>query len=114
MARKVIYQLVDDIDSTSLAEGEGETVQFALDGTDYEIDLSDSNAKKLRDALADYVSAARTVAKTRKTKSAGSAASRPKRDLAAIRAWARAEGHKISDRGRIPGSIIEDFEASNS
>ena len=51
MARKIIYQLVDDIDSTSLAEGEGETVQFALDGTDYEIDLSDENAKKLRDAL---------------------------------------------------------------
>lgn len=114
MARKIIYQLVDDIDSTSLAEGEGETVQFALDGTDYEIDLSDENAKKLRDALTDYVSAARTVAKARKTKSTGTAANRPKRDLAAIRAWARAEGHKISDRGRIPGSIIEDFEAANS
>ena len=114
MARKVIYQLVDDIDSSSLDEGEGETVQFALDGTDYEIDLSDANAKKLRDALADYVSAARTVAKTRKNKSTGSNSSRPKRDLAAIRAWARAEGHKISDRGRIPGSIIEDFEAANS
>ncbi|MBS3179542.1 MULTISPECIES: histone-like nucleoid-structuring protein Lsr2 [unclassified Pseudoclavibacter] len=114
MARKVIYQLVDDIDSSSLAEGEGETVQFALDGTDYEIDLSDENAKKLRDALADYVSAARTVAKSRKSKSAGSTSNRPKKDLAAIRAWARAEGHKISDRGRIPGSIIEDYEAANA
>ena len=47
MAQKVQVILVDDIDG-----GEAdETVSFSLDGVSYEIDLSESNATELRDAL---------------------------------------------------------------
>ncbi len=53
MARKVVTTLVDDIDGTQIEEGQGETVPFALDGVNYEIDLSDDNAAKLRTALED-------------------------------------------------------------
>lgn len=40
MAQRVLTQLVDDIDGTELEDGQGETVTFALDGSNYEIDLS--------------------------------------------------------------------------
>ncbi|WP_294981886.1 Lsr2 family protein, partial [uncultured Microbacterium sp.] len=61
MARKIVHQLVDDLDGTVLEVGDGETVLFSLDGTAYEIDLTTDNAAALRDALAPYVAAARSV-----------------------------------------------------
>lgn len=61
MARKVQILLEDDLDG-SVAD---ETVSFALDGTSYEIDLSKPNALRLREALAPYVAAGRTVAARR-------------------------------------------------
>src|ERR687893_236585 len=48
VAQQTIVMFVDDLDSS---EASG-TVDFALDGRSYEIDLSDENAAKLRDALA--------------------------------------------------------------
>src|SRR4030088_2806619 len=55
MARKTIVTLVDDLDGSKASE----TVQFALDGVAYQIDLSSLNASKLRDELAEYVARAR-------------------------------------------------------
>ena len=43
MARRIVHQLVDDVDGTVLEVGEGETVLFSLDGVAYEIDVSDEN-----------------------------------------------------------------------
>jgi Lsr2 len=51
MAQKVQTLFIDDLDG-SAAEG---TVRFALDGTEYEIDLNAEHAQQLRDALAAYV-----------------------------------------------------------
>ena len=105
MARKVQYLLVDDLDG---GEAE-ETVSFALDGTSYEIDLSKKNAKVLRDALATYVASARRAGGRRGRSRGGRGAGRTS-DTAAIREWARSQGMKISDRGRIPADIIEKYE----
>lgn len=105
MARKVQYLLVDDLDG---GEAE-ETVSFALDGTSYEIDLSKKNAKALRDALATYVASARRAGGRRGRGRGGRGAGRAS-DTAAIRDWARSQGMKISDRGRIPADIIEKYE----
>ena len=56
MARKVQVLLVDDLDG-----GEAdETLSFSLDGATYEIDLSSTNAKKLRDSLQPFVDHARS------------------------------------------------------
>jgi hypothetical protein len=117
MARRIVHQLVDDLDGTVLEAGEGETVLFSLDGIAYEIDLTDANAAALRDALQPYVAAARSIS----SRSGGSrgVGSRPRRpsnqqDLGAIRQWARDNGHQVSDRGRIPASVIEAFEAAQS
>lgn len=51
MAKTVIVKLTDDIDGGDADE----TIQFALDGRSYEVDLSAANATKLRDALKPYM-----------------------------------------------------------
>lgn len=115
MARKVVYQLVDDLDGVALAEGEGETVFFSIDGNDFEIDLSNDHARLFRAATKKYVDAARVASKRRRAtgtrRTAASTGSASKRDLPAIRAWAAANGHKVSERGRIPNSVLEAYDA---
>lgn len=115
MARKVVYQIVDDLDGKELAPGQGETVKFGLDGVEYEIDLGSENAEALRESLAAYVKVARRVGgrQSRGTR-VNLPSSGPKRDLAAIRKWARANGYEVADRGRIPGEIIEAYEGSKA
>jgi len=112
MARKIVHQLVDDIDGTVLEPGEGQTVLFSLEGIGYEIDLTDANADALRAALAPYVSAARAVTGARGRRSAGKPAG-GRRDLPAVRAWARDNGHTVSDRGRVPASVLDAYDAAH-
>ena len=107
MAQKVHIPLEDDLDGGDATE----TVSFGLDGRSYEIDLNDKNAAKLRDALAPYVAAGR--------RSGGSRATAAKRrtqmgtSAREIRDWARSNGHKVPDRGRIPSDVREAFEAAH-
>lgn len=107
MARKVITTYIDDIDGS---EAEG-PVAFSYNGRSYEIDLSTDNKQKLEEALAPFISAARTTAGTRRVSSGAAAASR--QDLAAIREWAKANNIQVSDRGRIAASVIEAYDAAN-
>lgn len=112
MARRIVHQLVDDIDGAVLAEGTGETVHFSLDGTAYEIDLSTEHARQLRESLAGYISAGRR----RSTAAAGSPRKRASRtpDAARIRAWAAENGHPVSERGRIPAPVLEAYNAAHA
>ncbi|MEU5012756.1 Lsr2 family protein [Streptomyces sp. NPDC021749] len=111
MAQKVQVLLVDDLDG-----GEAhETVTFALDGKAYEIDLSDSNAEKLRESLADFVKAGRrTGGRSGGRGKARTAASAGSQDTAKIRAWAKENGYNVNDRGRVPAEIREAFEKANA
>lgn len=116
MARRIVHQLVDDLDGSVLEIGEGETVLFSLDGIAYEIDLTEQNAAALRDALAPYIGAARSV--STRAASSGNGGGRPRRrtgqqDYTAIRAWAKENGHSVSERGRIPASVLEAYEAAH-
>jgi len=116
MARKTTIVLEDDLTGQVLEEGHGETVAFALDGQSYEIDLSGDNVGQLRADLGRYVDAARKVstsrsgASGRRTTGGGSSVS-GRRDTGAIRAWARENGHEVSERGRIPSSVVEAYDA---
>ena len=113
MARKVQVILSDDLDENLSAD---ETVSFALDGTNYEIDLSDKNATKLRDILAPYVGAGSRVARGgvvvggRAARGRGGATADREQNKA-IREWAKKAGKEISDRGRIPQEIVDEFHA---
>ena len=96
MARRIVHQLVDDLDGTVMEIGSGETVLFSLDGTAYEIDLSDENATALRVALAPYTEAGRRVSSGRAAAPASAATSSGgrrragQRDLGVVREWAKA------------------------
>jgi hypothetical protein len=117
MARKVQVILSDDLDDNIPAD---ETVTFALDGTSYEIDLSEKNATEMRDALGKYVSAARKVSSRNgrasgagRSKATGGGGRMDREQAGAIRDWARKNGHEVSDRGRIPASVVEAFESAH-
>ena len=108
MAQKVQVLLVDDINGTEAAE----TVLFSLDGVSYEIDLTAANAKKMRDDLATWVGHARRSGGRKTSRRATSTAAR-RGDLSAVREWARNNGHKVSDRGRISAGILAAYDKAN-
>ncbi len=108
MARKVQVLLEDDIDGTPGAE----TVLFALDGKSYEIDLSEKNADKLREAFAPWIGAGRRVP----SPTAAEPRRRPARrseDTADIRRWAAENGIPVSTRGRISADLRARYEAAH-
>lgn len=112
MVKQIIHKLVDDLDGGDADE----TVKFALDGIQYEIDLSKKNAAKLREAFAQYVAAGSKVGRGgvvvggRAARGRGGAAADREQNKA-IRAWAKREGREISDRGRIPQEIVDEYHA---
>lgn len=109
MAQRVVVIKEDDLDGTSIAEGKGETITFALDGHTYEIDLVNKNATALRKLLQPYVDVAAKVGKATgkrgKKTSVGP-------DASAIRSWAAANKIEVSERGRIPADVKAQFEAA--
>ncbi|MRH90857.1 Lsr2 family protein [Nocardia sp. SYP-A9097] len=111
MAKKVTVTLVDDYDGESKAD---ETVFFSIDGMDYEIDLSIKNAGKLRESLEPWTEKARKVGRSKQRKvTAANGRTRPavdREESTAIREWARAQGHQVSSRGRIPAEIVEAYQ----
>jgi hypothetical protein len=112
MARKLIEQITDDLDG-SKADG---SVRFSWNDVNYEIDLSKKNAAAFAKAMKPYLEGARKVrpADRRGRRSrTGSTASRRQveSDLAAIRDWARQNGHAVADRGRIPAAVLAAYAA---
>ena len=106
MAQRVQIILEDDYDGGTAEE----TVTFALDGAEYEIDLSSKNATGLREALAPWVAHARKIGGRRKraTKAANAASTSD------IRAWALANGHDVSSRGRVSADVREAYEKAHA
>jgi nucleoid-associated protein Lsr2 len=108
MAQQIQTLFIDDIDGGA-AEG---TVRFALDGTDYEIDLSGKHGDELRSTLRKYVDHARKVGGTAR-RPAGRGGRRPSAiDTVAVRAWARENGYDIKDRGRVPADVVAKYQAA--
>jgi hypothetical protein len=112
VAQKVQTLFIDDIDG---GEADG-TVRFALDGTDYEIDLNSKHTEELRSALGKYVTHARKVGSTsrrggrgagRGTRGGGSAL-----NTTEVRNWAREQGIDIKDRGRVPADVLAKYQAA--
>jgi hypothetical protein len=109
MAQKVQTLFIDDLDGT---EAEG-SVQFGLDGTDYEIDLNAEHAGELRAALGRYVAAARRVSGTgRPPGRSGRRGASNDIDTKDIRQWAKDQGIELKDRGRVPTSVVARFRAA--
>jgi len=126
MAEKTVttVKLVDDLTGEEIASGR-KPIGFKLDGQDFSIDLTADNEKKLKAAIAD-LDKARAAVKKFADKGRPAGVSTPKssskrsgkkkggsgrNDLAAVRAWAAANGHDVAPRGRIASSVFEAYDA---
>jgi hypothetical protein len=109
MAQKIHIVLTDDLDGSEATE----TVPFSLDGTTYEIDLSDANADALRTALAPYVGHARKVSSRGARPAARKVAVAGGPTAADVRVWAKENGYTVPERGRIPGDVRSAYDAAN-
>ena len=106
MAQKVTVVLEDD-----LAGGPAEqTVRFAFEGTDYEIDLNAKNAAAFHKQLAPYLEHARRAERAQPRRGGRTAANRQR--SGDIRAWAKQHGLAVSERGRIPADVLERYHAA--
>ena len=114
MAQKTIVVRTDDFDGKELAQGEGQTINISLDGANYEIDLSDKNAQRLRDDFGKWLDKARKVSSDRGRGRVSSNSSARDFDPKAVRSWAQSEGIEVPARGRIPASLIEQFKAAGN
>jgi hypothetical protein len=106
MATKVLRSLQDDIDGSDAVE----TVRFALDGVEWEIDLSERNANRLRNSLSVFMAHGRRVGGKRERKPASS----NDIDARAIRQWAETNGIEINSRGRIPAEVVERYRSAGN
>jgi hypothetical protein len=106
MAQKIAVRLEDDLDG----DPADQTVRFGLDGAEYEIDLSTKNATAFREKLAPFTERARKAGRAPRSRPVRSASSRER--SGDIRAWAKKQGLAVSDRGRIPASVIEQYQAT--
>jgi hypothetical protein len=113
MAQRVVTLLTDDIDGDEAAE----TVRFGVDGTEFEIDLNEENASTLREALRPYIQKGRRLGGRSTASTARRAAARNTKadpaQLKAIRGWAKDQGLKVSDRGRISADIVSAYDAAH-
>lgn len=110
MAQHVTVTLVDDLDGSEADE----TVDFALDGAQYQIDLSQDNAERLREVFGEFISAARRSGRKRgpgrpRGGTGGRSATADREQNQAIREWARKNGYDISERGRIPSEVLDAY-----
>jgi nucleoid-associated protein Lsr2 len=113
MAQKVLVQLVDDLDGTS--SHDVTTVLFGLDGVSYEIDLTESNAERLRDSLADYVDSARRIGgRVKRGARPGANKSASASEAGQIREWAQDNGFELAGRGRIPSHVVEAYRQAQA
>jgi hypothetical protein len=114
VARRVVVEMVDDIDGTAFGE-DGESIHYAVDGVEYVIDLKD-DAKELRETFEYYIAHSTRVG-GRKHRSDrpdnATAGKRPRGETQKIRAWALEQGYELSSRGRIPTEVEQAFHAAH-
>ncbi len=108
MAKKVTVALEDDLDGGPAAE----TVRFGLDRSEYEIDLNKRNATAFRKQITPFIEHARRAGKGQPRRPVRTTSSRQR--SGAIRAWAKDQGISVSERGRIPASVIQQYESATS
>jgi hypothetical protein len=106
LATKITVALEDDLDGGPADE----TLRFRFGGAEYEIDLNKKNARAFRKKLAPYVEHARKAGRRPRRRAERTSAGRGR--STEIRAWAKGQGIAISDRGRIPASVVEQYDAA--
>ena len=111
MAQRTVVVRTDDFDGKELGPGEGQTISLAVDGVEYEIDLSVRNAQKLRDDLGKWVDKARRVDGTRRRGRTSSSKATRDYEPKDVRKWAKSNNVEVPARGRIPAEVIDQYKA---
>ena len=106
MAQKVTVVLEDDLTGGPAEQ----TIRFAFEGTEYEIDLNAKIAATFSGQLAPYLAHARQAGRAQPYRPGRAAASRQR--SGDIRAWAKERGLAVSERGRIPASVVDQYNAA--
>ena len=106
MAQKITVTLEDDLEGGPATE----TLQFSIGGTQYEIDLSKKNARAFRKQVAPFIEHARRAGRGRRRQPGRAQSSR--QHSSDVRAWAKDQGIAVSERGRIPASVVERYQAA--
>jgi Lsr2 len=109
VARREIVAYVSDLSGDTIESEREPTVRFALDGTEYEIDLTRAERNDLRSALAEFIAAAKPLAPSGRPVTRTRVAA----TTTTIRAWAQANGHRVPMRGAIPRAVREAYDAAN-
>lgn len=109
MAQRTIIELTDDLDGKKADE----TLTFSIDGSMYEIDLSKKNAEKLRKGLEPFIGSARKARLNAKRGTRGGRTTNSRERSQEIREWAKKRGLPVNDRGRIPATVVEQYDAAH-
>lgn len=110
MVQRVQVILAEDLDGGPADQ----IAHFGLDGRDYEIDLSEANADKLREALDPFLTAGRKAPSRPTRAGVGRSTAQRKAEIPATRRWAQDNGYMVSDRGRIPQRVQDAYHAATT
>jgi len=114
MAEIQTTTLIDDLTGKHLEPEKADRIFFAVDGRSYRIDLDQAGAEEFRNALAPYIKVASSLGTTStRGRRAARTASRGSGEQTKMREWAREQGLKVADRGRIPAEIQEQYRAAH-
>lgn len=120
MAKQVV--LIDDISGEVIDKDlGGGTLRFSIENKSYSIDLGTKNTEafykavqKFVDAADEEVDAPRSARRNTSTSTrASSGSGRSKEELANAREWLKANGHEVSDRGRIKAELLEAYDEAH-
>jgi nucleoid-associated protein Lsr2 len=89
-----------------------DTVPFSLDGTNYEVELCPKDREAIEKIFGKYTPHARR-AKVTSVPAVKVRTVIDRRNSARIRAWAASQGIQVSERGRIPESVIQKYAAAH-
>lgn len=119
VAQQIVEYLTSDLSGDEIpSDSHGGTVEFVVSGTPYAIDLTEAELDTFNEILAPYVDAAQRLTTrgapvSRTTVASSAGGRRSKEQLTAIRNWAKKNNHSVSERGRIPGAVLDAFDASH-
>lgn len=112
MAKKTIEKYFSDLSGNAI-EGNSPTLYFSFDGTSYEIDLTDDEKSAFKDTIAPYLGHARSVRGSAARRPAAKSSSTSGHDPKVVRAWAVEQGLDVPARGRIPASLVQEYDAAH-
>jgi len=111
VAQKVSVTYACDYDSKEIPQGQHRLRRFSIDGRDYEIDLCLKHSERFDEAVSRFASHARKasgrLARTKRRTAAH------RKHSAQVRAWAKANGLTVSERGRIPADVVSRYDATH-